>query len=1007
MTLPTLPVGWSGRLGRLAGYLGVAGWVVLALRARELLPGAVSEGLLIGVFLFPILLGGVLSEWMWRREQRQELTRLSAEQSAYHHRMQEELREKGRNLLEAQRLAGIGNWHWDIAGNRHTWSEEIFRIYGRDTTLLPAVYPEVCRYFSPESWQGLSTKVEHCLNTGEEYEHEAEVRRPDGGRRWIIARGRAIRGEDGRVSALHGTVQDITARKLVEQALLANQKAVVEEQRRGRLAALNLMEDAMAQRARAEFVNAALQESEQRSRMAQEGAHVGIWDWDIRSNRFFCSPECARLFGAFGEEMKSDADWRERVSAEDRPRVEAQWRQSLESRIPFEIEFRIRRRDSGEIRWIVSKGKARWDDTGQPLGLSGISLDITGRKQAEAQLEEYRHHLEELVETRTRELAQAKEEAESANRAKSAFLANMSHEIRTPMNAILGLTHLLRRDGLGRRQSEHLDKIDAAAQHLLSIINDILDLSKIEAGGIKLEQSHFALSALLNHVHSLIAAQARAKGLSIEVECDPGVRWLLGDLTRLRQALLNYAGNAIKFTERGTIRLSARVQREDEAGLLMRFEVADTGIGVEEGLLARLFEAFEQADVSTNRKFGGTGLGLAITRHLADLMGGETGVSSIPGLGSTFWFTARLQRGYVAPPEVGGASGDQERQLMRHAGTALLLVEDNPVNRDVTTELLSGLGFHVDAAENGRIALEKLQTNRYALVLMDMQMPEMDGLETTRAIRANADWADMPVLAMTANAFQEDRQACLDAGMDDFIAKPVVPALLNSKLLRWLPPLEEEIPASPGSDAVLSTDELALRLGAIPGLDLVQGLAVVRQEGLKYLHHLRRFVTSHQGDMDRIGLLLANGDREAARGIAHGLKGVSATLGVRRVADPATRLNQLLQENGAPEECDELVTRCRQEMRQLQVDLDGIAMDPPAVSAPSPCDPERECLLLKEVRRLLEEDNTSVAILVHENAVLLQRRLGADWGPFLRQIDLFEYETALETLKQLCAGDLD
>jgi signal transduction histidine kinase/PAS domain-containing protein/ActR/RegA family two-component response regulator len=378
--------------------------------------------------------------------------------------------------------------------------------------------------------------------------------------------------------------------------------------------------------------------------------------------------------------------------------------------------------------------------------------------------------------------------AEGASRAKSEFLANMSHEIRTPLNAIVGLNYLLRRDGVTPEQAARLDKIDGASQHLLSMINDILDLSKIEAGRVQLETSNFHLSAVLDAVHSIIADSARAKGLEIESDGNAVPVWLRGDPTRLRQALLNFAGNAVKFTESGRIALRAKLMEEHGDELLVRFSVEDTGIGIAPEHLQRLFQSFEQADASITRKYGGTGLGLAITRRLAELMGGECGVESERGVGSTFWFTARLQRGHgvlpAAVPELPLTAEALLRQ--RHRGARVLLAEDNEVNQEVALAMLHGVGLHVDVAANGQEAVELASAGDYDIALMDMQMPVMGGLEATRAIRALPGWPSRPILALTANAFDDDRQACNAAGMDDFITKPMNVAALYESLLKWL-----------------------------------------------------------------------------------------------------------------------------------------------------------------------------------------------------------------------------
>jgi signal transduction histidine kinase/CheY-like chemotaxis protein len=496
--------------------------------------------------------------------------------------------------------------------------------------------------------------------------------------------------------------------------------------------------------------------------------------------------------------------------------------------------------------------------------------------------------LETRVAERTTELAAAKKGAEAANEAKSAFLSNMSHEIRTPLNAILGLTHLLRNEATPG-QAERLGKVDAAGKHLLSIINDILDISKIEAGKLQLEHRDFSLSDVLDHVQSILGEAARAKGLEIRIDADGVPVWLRGDVMRLRQAVLNYAGNALKFTRQGLITLAAQLLEDSGDDLLIRFSVSDTGVGIEAERLSLLFTSFAQADASTTREFGGTGLGLSITRRLAELMGGEVGAESTPGQGSTFWFTARVQRGRGILPPVAKPPVDAERQLRaRPSPTRLLLAEDNAVNREVALELLHSVGLAVDVAEDGAAALEMARRQRYDLVLMDVQMPNLDGLGATRAIRVLPGWKDIPVLAMTANAFDEDRQTAVAAGMNDHVAKPVDPDQLFATLVRWLPQGVAPVSASDiqieAPDLPADPEKLTrARLEAIADLDVAAGLRFFHGKLPSYIRLLRIFVKLHQDDVQRMTELIEQDALVAAEEVAHALKGSTGNVGSKAI----------------------------------------------------------------------------------------------------------------------------
>ncbi|MEI7432523.1 MAG: response regulator, partial [Betaproteobacteria bacterium] len=415
-----------------------------------------------------------------------------------------------------------------------------------------------------------------------------------------------------------------------------------------------------------------------------------------------------------------------------------------------------------------------------------VTRDITSIKITARELELHRNHLQELVDSRTKELAAAKALAEAANRAKSVFLSNMSHEIRTPLNGIIGMTHVLKRGKVTPVQADRLNEIVSAAEHLFGIINDILDLSKIEAGKVVLENSSVVINSILTNVKSIKGERAQAKGLHFQVETDLQLE-LFGDKIRLQQALLNYVGNAIKFTETGTITLRAFIQEENIDSALIRFEVQDTGIGISQETIPRLFADFEQAENSMTRKYDGTGLGLSITRRLAKLMGGEAGVESTRGVGSMFWFTARLSKTTISRDKLPLTLANAEDILRHHhRGSHVLIAEDDPLNRKVMQLLFENVGLAVDTAEDGLQAVSKAKEMPYVAILMDMEMPNLDGLNATNQIRELAEHRKTPILAMTANAFSEARARCMASGMNDFIAKPFNPEDLYAILLKWL-----------------------------------------------------------------------------------------------------------------------------------------------------------------------------------------------------------------------------
>jgi PAS domain S-box-containing protein len=801
----------------------------------------------------------------------------------------EALDDAQRRLERASLSIHEGHFEVDLTTGKHWASSSYYALlgYGAGELALDTI-EHVDAIIHPDY---LSTAREMSARqqlsaTGTPYDHDLMLRHKDGSYRWFHVRGQIERDAEGRAVRLSGSVEDVHKQKLTEDALKV---------------------------------------ARQRLERAIRGTQDGLWEWDLVNHSLWVSPRFEFLLGFPEGGLSGRVPGLEGlVHPEDLEICRGVQRAHVQGDAPYDMEVRVRSR-TGSYRWVRIRGEAERDSSGKPLRLAGSMQDVTDAHAARDAL------------------IRATQEAQAANRSKSAFLANVSHEIRTPMNGIIGMTSLLLDSGLGSEQREYAETIRASANSLLTVINDILDFSKIEAGKLHIEVVDMDLPGSIAEVATLLAFQAAQKSLNLEVHVSPEIpRWVRGDRQRIRQCLINLVGNAIKFTQVGRVTVDVSLAGREEDRALTRFEVRDTGIGIAAQTLPTLFRPFVQADSSTTRHFGGTGLGLSIVCRLVELMGGEVGVTSELGRGSTFWFVLPLERAAASQlPQGAPAPGAHPMPDARTPGRPgaprfdcrfrgrVLLVEDNLVNQKVARGFLERLGCEVAVAANGLEAVEMFARTDFDLVLLDLQMPIMDGYAATARLRTLDRGARTPIVALTASAMAGQLERCLEAGMDDLITKPLDVERLQSVLEHF--GLENDGRAAGGAVGASTLDdpgvvELVAADPGCPPLDRHAFGELTGQDSEFAREIAHTFLETSKQLLAQLDHCAEQGDRAAIARAAHSLKGACANIHARPLYELCGELESGAASLGAPQ-LAELMAGIAAERRRVAAALHGVAAE--------------------------------------------------------------------------------